>query len=378
MRIAHFGLGRCNPDSANGVDKAVYHLSRAQAALGNAVAVFQLTTKEPIPIPGVEVRVYPPAAPAFRLPGRLLADLGQWRPDVVHMHSVFAPANASLALWLRRRSLPYALTIHGSLSPEVLRRKRLLKLAYRWLFAVPTLNGAAFLHALSEHHGLREYGARVPVVVAPNGIDPATLPARPKAGLLLSRYPQVRGKPVFLFIGRMDIVYKGLDVLLQGLALASLPEASLVLVGPATRRQRRSLAALARRLGIEGQVIFNGAEFGPAKFDLLAGADVFVLCSRTEGMPLAVLEAAASGKACLVSPAANPAGLIERRNAGIEVQLTPGSIAAGLRRFAGASAPELRAMGRHARRMATGEFRWETTARLLGEAYDAHVRRPGS
>jgi len=56
MRIAHVLLGRCNPDSANGVDKTVYYLAHHQASLGSQVAVFSLTVKEPIPIPGAEVR----------------------------------------------------------------------------------------------------------------------------------------------------------------------------------------------------------------------------------------------------------------------------------------------------------------------------------
>ncbi len=60
MRIAHVLLGRCNPDGANGVDEAVYHLSRHQAALGAEVGIVSLTVKEPIPVPGVEVKDLPP------------------------------------------------------------------------------------------------------------------------------------------------------------------------------------------------------------------------------------------------------------------------------------------------------------------------------
>ena len=60
MRIAHFCIGRCNPESANGVDKTVYYLSRAQATLGHDVAVFSLTEKSTLPIPGVMVRAYAP------------------------------------------------------------------------------------------------------------------------------------------------------------------------------------------------------------------------------------------------------------------------------------------------------------------------------
>jgi len=33
MRVIHVLLGRCNPESASGVDKTVYHLARHRAAL---------------------------------------------------------------------------------------------------------------------------------------------------------------------------------------------------------------------------------------------------------------------------------------------------------------------------------------------------------
>lgn len=93
MRVAHLILGRCNPDSANGVDKTVYYLSSRQAALGAEVAVFSLTAKEPLPVPGAEVRTFPP--PSGKLgrlwpvvPGRLLEEVLGWGPDLVHFHSV--------------------------------------------------------------------------------------------------------------------------------------------------------------------------------------------------------------------------------------------------------------------------------------------------
>ena len=375
MRIAHFSIGRCNPDSANGVDRAVYSLSKAQAAFDNPVAVFQLTAKDPVPIPGVEVKGYPPSGFPFRLPRELLADLALWKPDIVHLHSIFVPANAALASWLHHRKVPYVVTPHSSLSPQVLGRRRLRKLAYKWVCELPTLNRAAFLHAVADRHGLREYGVRAPVVIAPNGIDLASIPARPHAALLASRYPQVRGKRVFLFVGRLDTVYKGLDLLLEGFTLASLAGAVLVLLGPDYRGHRKSLAAQACRLGIEAQVIFAGPEYGTAKFDLLAGADVFVLCSRSEGLPLAVLEAAASGKPCLVSVAANPGGLIERYEAGIVVQPSAEGIAVGLARLARASESELRGMGLNARRMAEREFSWDSTARMLATAYETYAPR---
>ena len=55
MRVAHLILGRCNPDSANGVDKTVYNLARHQADLGVEGAIFSMTTKELMLVLGPEV-----------------------------------------------------------------------------------------------------------------------------------------------------------------------------------------------------------------------------------------------------------------------------------------------------------------------------------
>jgi glycosyltransferase involved in cell wall biosynthesis len=143
LRIAHFMVGRCNPDSANGVDKSVYYLSSAQASLGEDVSLFSVSSKPPIPIPGVETRTYPPAI-MLDLPRRSLwRDLRDWYPDVVHIHSLYVPANALLAQVLRRKGIPYVITPHGATGEYVTLRRSYLKRPYRILIERPTLNRAA-------------------------------------------------------------------------------------------------------------------------------------------------------------------------------------------------------------------------------------------
>ncbi|GAP07778.1 hypothetical protein ATHL_02665 [Anaerolinea thermolimosa] len=93
MRIAHCILGRCNSESANGVDKTVYYLALHQAKAGEKVAVFSITDKEPLPIPGVEVIPIPSVRKGLliHLPFSfcgLEEKLLEWKPDIVHFHSV--------------------------------------------------------------------------------------------------------------------------------------------------------------------------------------------------------------------------------------------------------------------------------------------------
>jgi len=71
----------------------------------------------------------------------------------------------------------------------------------------------------------------------------------------------------------------------------------LVIVGDGP--ERGNIEKLIEKLGIAHKVVLTGMrEDIPA---LLAVMDIFVLCSKTEGMPLTLLEAMASGKAIVSS-----------------------------------------------------------------------------
>jgi glycosyltransferase involved in cell wall biosynthesis len=84
---------------------------------------------------------------------------------------------------------------------------------------------------------------------------------------------------------------KGFDTLLRGFAhfrsLAGSSQARLVLIGDGERRP--FLESLARDLGVAASTDFVGHLVNP--YPCMAAADVFVLCSRNEGIPNALLEA---------------------------------------------------------------------------------------
>lgn len=376
MRIAHILLGRCNPDSANGVDKTVYHLARHQAALGAEVAVFSLTPKEPIPVPGVEVRTLaPPSGKLERLwpgvPKRFLEALLGWKPDLVHFHSVHIGPFIGLGKALWRRGVPYVVTPHGAFAPGRLARVGPEVRAYIRVLERPYLEGARFVHAVSSNDmdGLRSLGVRARVVVVPNGMDLDSVPVRVDPDLLRRRFPGLQGKRVFLFLGRLDPVSKGLDLLLEAFAAARLPEAALVLVGPDWRGSLARLREQARRLGLEERVVFAGPAFGKEKWAYLAGADVFVHPSRWEGAPFSVLEALAMGKPVLVSRAADPNGEIGTFGAGVVVEPRVPELSQGLARLLGLRSEEVDRMGRRARALVEERYGWRTIAARLMEAY---------
>jgi len=116
----------------------------------------------------------------------------------------------------------------------------------------------------------------------------------PRAGDLLAEAPTI------VSIGSMAQLYKGFDVLIEAAARGirrGLP-LRLMLIGDG--RHRPELEARVAHLGIASQVTFTGQlPGGQAIRDHLDRADLFVLASRTEGLPRVVIEAQARALPCL-------------------------------------------------------------------------------
>ena len=106
--------------------------------------------------------------------------------------------------------------------------------------------------------------------------------------------------PHLLTVGRL-VHEKGFDLLIRAIASlrAGFPAIGLTIVGEG--RERQVLEELARELGLEGVVRFAGHEPDPAVW--FNGASIFVLSSRSEGMPNAMLEAAGAGLPIMATPA---------------------------------------------------------------------------
>ena len=125
-----------------------------------------------------------------------------------------------------------------------------------------------------------------------NGIEPL----RPRPPEEAKRVRETLGvppeAPFLLNVARMT-PQKGHDVLLRALpqVLARYPQARLACVGEGP--ERPGLEAQACALGVAGAVHFLGHRDDVPS--LMAAADLFVLPSRFEGHPLAVLEALSAG-----------------------------------------------------------------------------------
>ena len=127
--------------------------------------------------------------------------------------------------------------------------------------------------------------------------DPAL--SRPLIERLRAKRGDGRGDGVgrrFVCVGRLT-AQKNVALMLSAFARGGRDEDTLTVIGDGIERTR--LEALARDLGIEGRVRFEG--YAPEPALLLPSFDVLLLSSNYEGVPAVVLEALAAGLAIVAT-----------------------------------------------------------------------------
>jgi glycosyltransferase involved in cell wall biosynthesis len=367
MRIAQVVPAGAHPYS--GVPTVIMQLSLHLARRGHQVEVWLLQpwSSEEIRLhgttlttAGVPLITAPPGRGRFRT----LAE----RPiEIAHLHSVFTPPNARLA---RRLQAPYVVSPHGGYAPASLARSALRKALYRRLVEGRLVRGAALRVALTDAEAtdLRMFGAPEPIVIIPNGVpsvprhvDPTAF--RRELGLDASRR-------LMLFVGRLDVFHKGLDVLVRGLASAVGWHAALV--GSDFRGGHVQLRNLADLLGAGSRLSFVGPRHGHALHEAFAAADCFALTSRWEGLPLSLLEALAHGVPAVVSPAVDR--LVGVVAAGAGWSAAPDELGGLLRRLQQLDGREWESRAAAARTLAA-QYDWTSVTRRYEAAYIGVLKR---
>jgi glycosyltransferase involved in cell wall biosynthesis len=107
-----------------------------------------------------------------------------------------------------------------------------------------------------------------------------------------------------ILVGSLEQLYKGPDVLIEAVSQCSRSDLDVELTIVGDGRFRTALEQQAAQLGVSERVVFRGqiAAGSPVRKEL-DQADLFVLPSRTEGLPRAMIEAMARGLPCIGSTA---------------------------------------------------------------------------
>jgi glycosyltransferase involved in cell wall biosynthesis len=274
-------------------------------------------------------------------------------PCLVHAHSSKAGLVARAAA--RRAEVPSLFTAHGwGFAPGVPATRRPLVWASEALAARlggPIICVSEYDRRLAIRSGVAGH-ARLSTVYC--GLPPAAPQAAPE-----------REPPSVVMVARF-FAQKDHAVALRAFAAVRHPDARLLLVGdgPGLDGCRRLVADL----GLAGRVEFLGArEDVPT---ILARAQLFLLCSRYEGIPISVLEAMRAGLPVVASAVGGVPEAVQHGRTGLlaargDVEGTAKALALLL------GQPRLRAaMGRAGREHFLAHFTFEQMIERIGAIYE--------
>jgi glycosyltransferase involved in cell wall biosynthesis len=174
--------------------------------------------------------------------------------------------------------------------------------------------------------------------------------------------PRLATGPIVGAVGRLAF-QKGFDVLLR--AMREVDNATVVIVGDG--EDRGQLEALARRLGVADRTIWVG--WSDAVRSQVHSFDVFVLPSRFEGFPLAVLEALLAEKPVVAADVGSVGEAVIPGETGFLVPPDdPPTLAAAIRQLVDDEQLRCR-MGTHGRRLVLDRFTARDMARSFSQLY---------
>ena len=241
----------------------------------------------------------------------LRESLERLQPDLVHASLTLSPLDFRLPDLCQQLGLPLVATFHPAFDASLRNLSAGTQQLTYQLYA-PSLARYDRVVVFSELQA--EVLARLGVpearlAVIPNGVDPerwAPAAAGAESAELTALRQRFNGQRVFLYMGRIA-TEKNVEALLRAWRLVQPTGCTLVVVGDGPVR-----SALMQAYGADIGVHWWGYEQDQAmRLALLQLAEVFLLPSLVEGLSLALLEAMASGTACVATDAGADGEVLE-------------------------------------------------------------------
>ncbi len=248
--------------------------------------------------------------------------------DLIDAHYLY-PDGVAAAILAKRFGKPVVLTARGS-DVNLLMRYRLPRLlvlrAARQARAIVTVSAA--LKSRLVEFGIESAHIRV----LRNGVDTDVF--RPVPVQAARAALGLDSGPVFATVGNL-VPEKGHELVIA--AVATIPDALLLIVGDGPERERLGLRA--RALGVGGRVRFLPARAQRDLPTVYSAADALVLASSREGWPNVLLEAMACGTRVIATAVGGVPEIVAHPDVGIVVSdRTSSALAGAMRRLLAAPA----------------------------------------
>lgn len=376
---------------SGGLGSTLIELTRAQNALGQKAAIWTLDLPEEVDWVGrtsdldaQSVVTFPTLGPRqigySPLIERMV--LAQGRAfNVLHQHSIWMANSRVSNQWRSKLARPTVISPHGALHEYALKYSNWKKQLALWAYEKENLHSASALHALSKREliNIRQFGLTNPVAVIPNGIPQSWLDCAGNAEQFRLENGIPKDKRLMLFLSRLHPI-KGLLLLFEAVSKLSqeLQDWMLIVAGSGEPSYQAELVKYTNSLKIDKLVQFVGPQFGEAKRNAFAAADLFVLPSYSEGFAIVVLEALGAGIPVLTTYGTPWEDLVLLK-CGWWVDTNVFALSEAIRAITRLSPEELRLMGMSGKTLVAKNYTWQIVAERFLQLYHwllGNVARP--
>jgi glycosyltransferase involved in cell wall biosynthesis len=303
-----YGLTTTEALRQRGHDISFIHFDTPAAALGRPAEPGEASPEVALPYL-VKSQVYTIPSPGAQR--ELRESLERLRPDLVHASLTLSPLDFRLPDLCQQLRVPLVATFHPPFDASLRNLSSGTQQLTYQLYA-PSLARYDRVVVFSELQADVLMRLGVPssrLSVIPNGVDPqrwSPVELGRESAQLQSLKQRFQGRRIFLYMGRIA-TEKNVEALLRAWRLVQPEGCTLVVVGDGPMRQ-----SLMQSYGSDCQVHWWGHEPEQAmRLALLQLAEVFLLPSLVEGLSLALLEAMASGTACVATDAGADGEVLE-------------------------------------------------------------------
>jgi glycosyltransferase involved in cell wall biosynthesis len=241
--------------------------------------------------------------------------INEYRPNIVVFHSIYEIKQIPYSNYLYKRGVPYVLVFHGGASCDNAKKHRIRKKIANCLFFNNYVRRADTVVYLNTNERSKSVFRSIndSYAIIPNGVTMPDTVQKSYTGII-----------TISFVSRLDYYGKGLDILLPVIERLMKEgwrdKLHFEFYGNPDKK------VLAKLKNIEKIASYKGFVKGEEKKYAFENADIIILPSRSEGMPMTLLESLSYGKPCIVTEMTNMADLFVDNKCGWKIDLNEKSI----------------------------------------------------
>lgn len=359
MKVVHIisGISR----NSGGPSRSSQGLVAALNAAGVETWLLSCRPGEEAWVPGVtHFRV--PTESGLKALGRFFEEaLWEVKPDLIHLHGIWAPQIHVAAKTARKLGFPYIISPRGMLEPWSLEQKKWKKWLAMALYQRNDLKRAVALHATAatEAEQFRRLGFRQRIIELPNGVIlPESLPPQ---GLHADGYHRA------LFVSRIH-KKKGLLELVEAWGRVRPQGWKMEIVGTDADGYQVVVEQAVREYDLGQDFIFSGPLMDERKWEAYRRADLFILPTYSENFGIVVPEALYAGVP-VITTKGTPWQELQTHRCGWWIDIGVEPLVDALREALALSDSERAEMGVRGRDLVNTFYTWPALGQGMAEAY---------